>query len=380
MKENFRQAIGQQINSLAPPLAAPIAGGDLPSFGAQMQEDSKERQKDMLPPFGFGNQIKPGAITLPKILIEGLLHRKSKMVLAGGSKSFKSWSLMDLALSITHGLPWWGCQCKQGKILYINFELEEGFFQQRLLTIAGAKGIIPDQNFLFWNLRGKCYDLLTLARVLQARAQMLGQVDLIVVDPIYKALGDLDENSAGDMGRLMQQIEELSDSLGAAIVFGAHFSKGSQNGKLAMDRISGSGVFSRDPDAILTMTTHEDKGSYSINSDLRYLSPLPDFVVTWDFPLMKVDETKDPAALFDPTRKPKLEKEDELVPFSIDDVLEALPHSGLIDSAWKTVVLQRFGRAGKTFYEFKGELIESGQVTKQGTRYCRSDLKLQQPS
>jgi len=34
---------------------------------------------------------------------------------------------------------------------------------------------------------------------------------------------------------------------GAAVGFGAHYSKGNQAGKEAIDRVSGSGVFARDP-------------------------------------------------------------------------------------------------------------------------------------
>ena len=33
-------------------------------------------------------------------VVEGLLHRGSKMVLGGGSKSFKTWQLADLAMRV----------------------------------------------------------------------------------------------------------------------------------------------------------------------------------------------------------------------------------------------------------------------------------------
>ena len=46
----------------------------------------------------------------PPILIEGILHRGSKMVLGGTSKSCKTWALMDMALSVACGVPWWGNQ------------------------------------------------------------------------------------------------------------------------------------------------------------------------------------------------------------------------------------------------------------------------------
>ncbi|WP_270344759.1 hypothetical protein [Enterococcus thailandicus] len=44
-----------------------------------------------------------------------------------------------------------------------------------------------------------------------------------------------------------------STELGCAVIYCHHHSKGSQGGKNSMDRSSGSGVFARDPDAILDL-------------------------------------------------------------------------------------------------------------------------------
>lgn len=59
----------------------------------------------------------------PPELIEGILHMGSKMALGGGSKSFKTWTLLQLGISISAGHDWLGFQTGQGKVLYLNFEL-----------------------------------------------------------------------------------------------------------------------------------------------------------------------------------------------------------------------------------------------------------------
>jgi len=43
----------------------------------------------------------------PPQIIEGILHQGCKMILGGTSKSNKSWGLLDLALSVASGQPWW---------------------------------------------------------------------------------------------------------------------------------------------------------------------------------------------------------------------------------------------------------------------------------
>lgn len=78
----------------------------------------------------------------------------------------------------------------------------------------------------------------------------------IIIDPLYKVLVGLDENSAGDIGRAVTYFDALAQETGAAVITTLHFSKGSAFSKSQMavtDRASGSGVFGRDPDAICTL-------------------------------------------------------------------------------------------------------------------------------
>ena len=74
----------------------------------------------------------------------------------------------------------------------------------------------------------------------------------IIIDPIYKVITG-DENSAEQMARFCNQFDKICTELGAAVIYCHHHSKGSQGGKKSMDRASGSGVFARDPDAMLDL-------------------------------------------------------------------------------------------------------------------------------
>ena len=44
----------------------------------------------------------------PAELIDGILHKGSKLAFGGSSKSFKTWSLLDLAISVATGADWLG--------------------------------------------------------------------------------------------------------------------------------------------------------------------------------------------------------------------------------------------------------------------------------
>lgn len=235
-------------------------------------------------------------LTPPPELIAGILHQGSKLAVGGGSKSFKTWTLLDLALSVSHGLPWMGHGTIQGRVLYVNFEIQNYPWQGRLRAVAKAKNITLRTGAIsLWNLRGKAAGFKQLLPQIRERVGV--EFSLIVLDPIYKLYGGADENKTGDIALLMNSLEDLAVTTGAAVAFGAHFAKGNASQKESIDRISGSGVFARDPDSLLMFTKHETKDCFTIEPILRNFAPVQPFVVRWDYPLMVPDDSLDPLNL-----------------------------------------------------------------------------------
>lgn len=186
-------------------------------------------------------------------LIEGILRQGHKMLLVGPSKSGKSFSLIELCIAIAEGTKWMGRQCKQGDVLYVNFELDRSSCLHRFKDVYQTLGLTPNNaNRIFvWNLRGKTPALDQLVPKLIRRAEKKKYI-AVVVDPIYKVITG-DENSASEMAKFCNQFDKIADALGASVIYAHHHSKGAQGGKKSMDRASGSGVFARDPDALLDM-------------------------------------------------------------------------------------------------------------------------------
>ena len=186
-------------------------------------------------------------------LIEGILRQGHKMLLVGPSKSGKSFSLIELCIAIAEGSKWMGKQCKQGDVLYVNFELDRASCLHRFKDVYQTLGLVPNNaNRIFiWNLRGKTPALDQLVPKLIRRAEKKKYI-AVVVDPIYKVITG-DENSASEMAKFCNQFDKIADALGASVIYAHHHSKGAQGGKKSMDRASGSGVFARDPDALLDM-------------------------------------------------------------------------------------------------------------------------------
>lgn len=186
-------------------------------------------------------------------LIEGVLRQGHKMLLAGPSKAGKSFALIELCAAIAEGKSWLGWKCAKGRVLYVNLELDKASCMHRIYDVYAALGWAPDNigNLDVWNLRGKSVPMDKLALPLIRRAAKRNYI-AVIIDPIYKVITG-DENSANQMAEFCNNFDKVCTELGCAVIYCHHHSKGSQGAKRSMDRASGSGVFARDPDALLDL-------------------------------------------------------------------------------------------------------------------------------
>lgn len=186
-------------------------------------------------------------------LISGVLRQGHKMLIAGPSKAGKSFLQIELCCAIAEGREWLGWLCAKGRVMYVNLELDRASCLHRFKDVYQSLGWKPDNlaNIDIWNLRGKSIPMDKLAPKLIRRASKKNYI-AIIIDPIYKVITG-DENSADQMAAFCNQFDKICTELGTAVIYCHHHSKGAQGGKRSMDRASGSGVFARDPDALLDL-------------------------------------------------------------------------------------------------------------------------------
>ena len=185
-------------------------------------------------------------------LIEGILRQGHKMLLVSSSKAGKTFALIELAIAIAEGRRWIGFRCKQGRVLYLNMELDEASFDDRMKRVYEALELTytHPENIDIVHLRGKIEKLEKLVpqinRTLKAK-----DYAAVILDPTYK-LGIGDENAADKVTAFCNALDRIANG-GVSVIYAHHHSKGSQGSKASMDRASGSGVFARDADALLDM-------------------------------------------------------------------------------------------------------------------------------
>jgi len=174
----------------------------------------------------------------PNWLALGKLH-----ILAGAPGQGKTTIALALAATVTTGGRWPdGSRCTTGSVLVWSGEDDPADTLLPRLLAAGA-----DKSRVFFvtgarvdgELHG--FDPSRDMAALHAQAERIGNVRLIIVDPVVSAVtGDSHKNT--ETRRALQPLVDLASSMGAALMGITHFSKGGQ-GSDPTQRVVGSIAF-----------------------------------------------------------------------------------------------------------------------------------------
>lgn len=219
-------------------------------------------------------------------LIHGLLRQGHKMIVSGTSKAGKSFALLQLAAALAEGRDWFQTfHCERCSVLYLNLEIDRASMIDRAKNVYKALGWTPQGlgNFTFDHLRGFATRMEDMQWDIADKIEK-SDAKAVFIDPVYKC-GLEDENSAGVIAEFCRSLDWITAETGAAVIYCHHFAKGSQDGKAAIDRASGSGVFARDADAILTISELQEEGGYLLECILREFKSPPPLYLRFEYPL-----------------------------------------------------------------------------------------------
>lgn len=267
---------------------------------------AQEKSAKLFYDYGIEPMDMETAPVLDEVLIDGVMRRGDKMCVAGPSKAYKSFSLIQLTIAMACGIKWLGWKCKQGRVLYINCELRGESFRKRVWEVAdhmpGANRELIAANMDVWNMRGRVQPLQVSKDHIIEQANERNY-DIVILDPIYKLFAG-DENSAQEVSEFMLAMDELAMRLNASIVYCHHHSKGAKGGVSAQDRFSGSGVYARDCDELIDISPldiGEHKVSewgyepsataWRVETVIRDFEPKRPLDVVFEYPIHHIDET-----------------------------------------------------------------------------------------
>lgn len=170
----------------------------------------------------------------PAPLVGRILFRDSLAWLFGAPGSYKSFIALDIAGCVGTGEPWQGeGATAQGPVLYVVAEGLSGL-RVRVRAWESALGHEMDE-VIFLPLAVQATNA-TMWNAFIALAVECGAV-LIVLDTQARMSTGLEENSATEMGRFIERLEELRAATGACVLVIHHTGRGGDHlrGSIALD-------------------------------------------------------------------------------------------------------------------------------------------------
>ena len=294
-------------------------------------------------------------------IVEGIVAEQSKLVIGSGSKSYKTWLTLDMALSIAHGATFLERRTERRRVLYVNLELKPLTFKRRVQAIAQAKGIQVEPGwFKHLPLRGRMAGMTVDALVTRIiRFAQHFKAGVVVIDPVYKMNVEGEENSSLDQTLFFNQLDRITTEAGCTLILNDHFSKGNQSEKDPLDAIRGSSAKGGDVDAAMVLRKHEVEGCLRVDLVHRELPPVEPFCIGWEFPLMRLRPDLSPEAMkkLKPGRRKQVEPKRLLAA-----ILDTSPENPVSISAWARAA----GIPRGTLTEYLSEMHAKGWIRTAG--------------
>lgn len=300
----------------------------------------------------------------PIQIVHGVLRAGQIGILSASSKAGKTWALLAAAFAVATVGRWFGWPTAQGRVLYINAELPDYDLESRLKVLADALGLDGQPDGLdVWHLRGRSLTIPQLLPAILRRQRERGPYALILPDPLYRFGQGRDECDNAVQALTMGELGELAERTAAAVLAAHHFSKGNKSQTEQLDRASGAGMFARAPDAVLTLTSHEETDCYTLEATCRSFAKPDKVVVRWQYPSWTVADELDPEQLKKPLGRP--------VRFSPDELVDLLPPGGLSHGEWMEKAKQETGIGRTRFSELIRMAKGKGLVASAFGKYVR---------
>lgn len=161
----------------------------------------------------------------PEYLVDQILPKGALGCVYGRPGSAKTFLALDLALCVAGGLPWGAREVRGGPVLYIVAEGSGGLGVRIRAWLEHAQ-LVDVENIQFLPLAVNLLDVHQLAALVTVATE-IGPV-LIVIDTLARSMVGGDENSARDVGLLIDAADKLRQATGAAVVLVHHTGKDGQ--------------------------------------------------------------------------------------------------------------------------------------------------------
>jgi hypothetical protein len=186
-----------------------------------------DRNNELKKKFGISYtrfaEIDPAPIK--RWLVKDFLGAGEMSCAYGPPGSAKSLLAGDLAAHIAWGQDWMGRRVSQGTVLFIAIE-RSGLVKRRLAGISQHYGIADLPLAVVSGAIDLCHGRSGVDAILESARRLSdeteGDVCLVAIDTVSRALAGGNENSSEDMGALVQNVLHIQEGTGAHVLLTHH--------------------------------------------------------------------------------------------------------------------------------------------------------------
>ena len=225
-------------------------------------------------------------IDKPEWLVEGIWQKGTYGMIAGEPKTDKSVQATDLALSVASGRAFLNQfpVKTRGAVLYVQEENGEETVQDRVYKVAASKGLLTSTPFgwalpedlpiFFSNNYGVNLTDKDSRTLLEQTIQRINPV-LVILDPMYMMLGNVDENSAKEVGDVLRWLTYIRNQYKCSIMLCHHYNKGGGNAR-GGQRVRGSSAFHAWVESALYVKVTDQQYTVKIEREFRAFPSVPE--------------------------------------------------------------------------------------------------------
>ena len=197
------------------------------------------------------------ALPTPEWLIKDILPQTGLVFVYGAPKSGKSFVVLDMAMRVVNGQPWFGRTTKQGGVLYIAGE-GAGGYKNRYKAWHQHNNTAPNAGLRLKPTAidlGDDEDLVKLLNTVRAQIQ---DAKLVIVDTLARATPGIDENDAASMGKVVQVCDLIWRELNVCVLLVHHSGKDEGRGMRGSSALLGAA------DAVLQVRRDKDEDGHAL--------------------------------------------------------------------------------------------------------------------
>ena len=159
----------------------------------------------------FNLEEVPGAYEVDEWLVENLFRCNTFNIISAKSKGGKSQLAYQLATCINNGIDFLGCKVKEGKCLYVDYELKGSEIFQRGKSCLDFLGVSDPKDIRVMPLKMKNVSFEAMANGVRRELANDPEINVIFYDNFYSFFHN-DQNNSSEVREALDALASISPS------------------------------------------------------------------------------------------------------------------------------------------------------------------------